>query len=135
MKELVAFNDFYATKTSLIHADKSYSETFLKNIMNRHLLYICEKEEHGPVGFISGFVSPHHFNPSLKCITELFWWVTPEHRKGRAGSMLLDAFIEYGEKECDMILFTLEENSPVNDGFLVKRGFHLKEKNYLKECQ
>lgn len=92
-----------------------------------------DRVERRTLGLIGGQLAPHPFNPELLVLTELFWWVDPEHRGGRAGAMLLDAFTAYGEEHAHWILFTLEHESPVNDRCLTKRGFALKERCYLRE--
>jgi hypothetical protein len=66
-------------------------------------------------------------------LSELFWWVSPEHRGGLAGARLLAHFIDYGEKNADWIQMTLEAGSPVNEHTLTRLGFQLYERSYLKE--
>ena len=43
--------------------------------------------------------------------------------------------LDYGQKNCNWVTFTLEENSPIKDTFLLKRDFKLTEKAYLLECK
>jgi hypothetical protein len=93
--------------------------------------FIAERD--GPVGFVSGMLAAHPYNPALTVLTEMFWWVAPEARGSRAGLLLLDAFLAYGERNADWIIFTLEHHSPVNERTLTKRGFHLHERSYLYE--
>lgn len=41
------------------------------------------------VGFACGVTGPLLGNASVKCGTEIAWWVNPEHRSGRNGVALL----------------------------------------------
>ena len=126
------FAAFYQSKISLA-GNRDYGILFLQDLVAKHYVRIALKDGHR-VGFIAGFVSPHHFNPDIRQLAELLWWVMPEHRNSGAGAALFMDFVKFGETECDWISFTLENNSPVNDNFLIKRGFKATEKAYLKEC-
>lgn len=130
--ELREFDKFYGAKKSLF-GDEGYVRNALLLTMKKHLLLVAVKDGLSPVGFISGFINEHFFNPSIRVLSELFWWVMPAHRRTMAGSMLLNEFIKHGEKNADWITFTLEHKSPVNERIFLKRGFNLQEKIYLKE--
>lgn len=126
------FAAFYNSKISLA-GNPEYGKLFLKDLVEKHFVRISLKDDHR-VGFIAGMIGPHHFNPDIRQLTELLWWVQPEARNSGAGAALFKDFVKFGETECDWVTFTLEHNSPVNDNFLLKRGFKITEKAYLKEC-
>ena len=130
--QLKAFSLFYGTKNGLFSTDE-YAHEGLKTFMEKHVLLIADKDFVGPIGFIAGLVTPHIYNPTIRVLTEAFWWVPEEHRRSRAGYLLLKAFVDYGRVNADWILFTLEEDSPVNEFALIDRGFKLKERSYLME--
>lgn len=132
MDELKKFAQFYASKHSLFPSEE-YGHSAIHSIIKHHFMLVAENADAKPIGFIGGMITPHMFNPNIKVFNELFWWVQEEHRKSRAGSMLLEAYIAWGKENADWLLFTLEENSPVNDRCLTNRGFKLKERNYVLE--
>ena len=78
-------------------------------------------------------IAPHIFNPKIMTLTEVFWWVKPEHRGSRAGRDLIEEFILWGKENVDWIITTLEENSPVNDSVFLNRGFKPKERSFIME--
>lgn len=130
--ELEKFAEFFGTKRSLLgSADSAWSG--LTALIQNHLFIIAERDGVGPVGFISGMLSPHIFNPEITVLAETFWWVAEEHRGSRAGFMLFQEFKKFGAENADWVLFTLEEKSPVSDEFLLKNGFRLQERSFLME--
>jgi N-acetylglutamate synthase-like GNAT family acetyltransferase len=131
--ELKEFAKFYNSKHSLFGSDDNYNIHIIKRLINEHLFLVCEHDQHGPVGFISGTVASHFLNPDVVCLSEVFWWVKPEHRMSRAGVLLLNKYIEFAEQKCDWVTITIEDGSPINDKSLIKRGFKLKEKSFLME--
>lgn len=130
--ELRAFSDFYGTKRKLFETEE-YARTGLEKIINDHVLFVAQKGDVGPVGFIAGLIVPHIFNPTITVLNEAFWWVKPEHRRSRAGYLLLREFVHFGEQNADWLLFTLETHSPVKDAALLKLGFKAQETSYLLE--
>lgn len=129
--ELKAFADFHGSRLSL-YGDPEYVRRYMLSHMRDHVLLVAETE-HGQVGFIAGFITQHPFNPRIRVLTETFWWVNEEHRGSRAGLMLLNAFTDIGKDKADWIVFTLEHHSPVTDRCLLKRGYQLRERQYLLE--
>jgi N-acetylglutamate synthase-like GNAT family acetyltransferase len=127
------FARFYGSKISLA-GNRDYGLQFLENLVLQHYVLIGLKDNM-PAGFIAGMVTPHHFNPAIKQLVELLWWVPEEMRNTGVGMKLFEEFLEYGKAHCDWVTFTLEENSPIKDTFLTKRGFRMTEKAYLMECR
>jgi hypothetical protein len=132
MVELKAFSEFYDSKHELFGNDDDYSDALIRAFIEEHVFFVCENDGEF-VGFICGLVSPHIYNPSIKVLTESFWWVKPEHRGSKAGLLLLNTFIDFGKGLADWIICTLEDASPVNDSVFYKRGFKLKERSFLLE--
>jgi hypothetical protein len=131
LSELKKFSAFCNTKIPLYPDDDYAGQAILIHI-NNHLCMVAERSGE-LLGFVSGIITPHLFNPSIKTLTETFWWVKEEFRGSRAGLMLLNAFVQFGKSNCNWVLMTLESVSPVNERVLTNRGFVLHEKQYLLE--
>lgn len=132
LAQLRAFADFYGTHRSLFPADETHATHVLELLITEHVFLIADKGG-WRVGFIAGTLMPHFFNPALRELREVFWWVDPAHRGSRAGLVLLDAFTAHGRAHADVVWMSLEHHSPVNDGSLTKRGFVPRESSYLLE--
>lgn len=130
--QLREFSKFFATKRSLF-GDEAYVREGLKTLISDHLVLFACDDEDTPIGFIAGMAHPHLFNPTIRVLTESFWWVEPSRRGGKAALVLLEEFIFWGKANCDWVVFTLEHHSPVKESQLTKRGFSLQERNYLLE--
>lgn len=128
-----AFSKTYESKLSLT-SNVEYAKDFLKNLICNHLVLVTFTDSLERTGFIAGLVQPHHFNPDIRMLSELLWWVPPEHRGGKSGALLLDSFIDYGKDRCHWITFTVERTTPISDKPLLKRGFKHTETAYLMEC-
>ena len=135
LKELRKFSAFYGTKLSLF-GEEPYARGFITTLVSQHLVLVAIPESQtDPIGFISGTVTPHAYNPEIRVLTETFWWVQEEHRGSRAGLLLLNEFTEWGKQNVDWITFSLEHHSPVKDTCLTKRGFKLQERAFLMEVE
>lgn len=128
---LADFADFYGTDHSLYPGANECREQLASLIQTQPFFVVRDGIDFA--GFIGGTLAGHPYHSSLRLLSEMFWWVVPEYRQTRAGLLLLEAFIAHGEAHADLIHFTLEEKSPVNERTLTKRGFHLVEKSYLRE--
>ncbi len=145
MVQLRAFDQFASYKRSLVE-DDAHARLALKHLVENHVCIIAEGStcEHvgdcpggtpclNRLGFIAGYRAPHPFNPKINVLNESFWWVSPEHRKTRAGIMLLDQFTDIGKRLGDWVVMTLEHHSPVADRHLTKRGYVPREQTFLLE--
>lgn len=130
--QLREFSQFFQSKRPLF-GDVNHAVKVITDMVMQHLCIISEDDTGTRSGFIAGYVMPHPFNPEIKTLTETFWWVDEAHRGSRAGLMLLNAFVGWGEKNVDWINIGIESNSPVSDRSLLKRGFKVAEKYFLKE--
>ena len=87
---------------------------------------IVAHEGNARAGFLLAFGGPMRFNPDVYALNEALWWVHPDHRKGRAGLMLLDAFTKFAKTNSDYATFSLV--GPTGDDALARRGFHYGER-------
>jgi RimJ/RimL family protein N-acetyltransferase len=129
--QLKEFSQFYGTKKPLLK-DEDYARSSMLTLIENHFVRIAEKDG-VLVGFIVGLFAPHPFNPEIKTLTEQFWWVSEEYRGTRAGLLLLEAYMAWGQENADWVVFTLESKSPVREQTLINRGFQLYERSYLLE--
>ena len=85
------------------------------------------------VGGIGGAYYRNTFNPGVMVLGELFWYVCPDWRGTQVGGRL---FLEYEkagyEKSHGMTMTLLDSSDPRLDNSLKKRGFVVKERNYIK---
>lgn len=136
--ELREFDRFYQTKKRLFGDEKVVREKMLE-IVNSHVCFIAEKtEEDGNskrIGFIAGILRPHFYNPDLRVLSQLFWWVLPTERKTLAASMLMDAFILIGKQHADWITFNMSPWTPVKERSFLRKGFSVSDRVYLLEIE
>lgn len=129
--ELRAFSRFYGTDKPLF-GDEAHVAATLPILVRDHLVLIAESPT-DRLGFIGAIVTPHMFNPQIRTLVEMFWWVSEAHRGTRAAVLLLDAYLAYGRENADWVTMALEHHSPVSDKHLIKRGFRCRERSYLLE--
>lgn len=80
-----------------------------------------------PVGALGGLLVRNLYNPNIKTLTELFWYVLPEYRSTRAGAMLFSAFDLKGAECATESTLSILPHSSVNISTLNRRGFQLEE--------
>jgi RimJ/RimL family protein N-acetyltransferase len=133
--QLREFSRFLDTELD-IFGDDEYVGAAVRNLIQNHVVFISESEDVGPTGMIAGLLMHHPFNPGINVLAEQFWWVDPKYRGTRSGILLLDIFTRWArEIRIDCVAFGLEENSPINDRCLTKRGYRLKERTYVLEVK
>lgn len=134
--QLRQFATFVGTKRSLFPTEEK-CVAVLKMLIAQHPLFVAEKagDDDTPerVGFIGGTLAPHPMNEDITLLSEMFWWVDPLHRGGRAGYELLRAWSAFGRAHADQVVMTLEHHSPVKPSTLEHFGFHVVEHTYLLE--
>ena len=133
VNELRSFSDFFETKIPLFPTYKDAYDGMKKHI-DHHVLIVAELSGK-LIGFISGALTTHVFNASIRVLHETFWWIPEQYRGGRAALLLLNEFTRIGKEKADWIFFTLEHKSPVNDRCLLSRGYKTKEHIYMLEVQ
>lgn len=142
MAQLAKFDKASGFKRTFLES-KEYARGGMTALINEHVVIVCESvrrvgptdypEFREPLGFIAGTVAGHPFNPNIRVLTELFWWVVPEHRVTRAGFLLLDEFTRIGRRSCDWIVFNVQRHTPVGRRHFERRGFVQKEYSFLLE--
>lgn len=135
-EQMRAFDNFFNGQHSLLPSEPGGLEARLLGFIDNPDTYpwwIAERRSRGPVGFIGGIMHPHFFNPSLRVLTEMFWWVEPNERNTRAGYRLLQIFTLFGRANADMTVMTLEAESPVHFRTLEHFGYRVKETNFMLE--
>lgn len=130
LDQLKAFDDFNDFPVQLFPEELKAIQV-LDEIIAKHPVFVAEQDAE-LLGFIAGVLTPHFFNQDVMVMTELLWWVQPEHRGTRAGLLLLNAFEDCGEREADVLIMTLEHKSPVNPKTLTRRGYLPCEHSYAK---
>jgi len=129
--QLECFSRFQVTKRKLFTAD--HARLVIHTMINDHLVLVAESQSRGLMGFIGAYLHPHLFDPTLRMLSEAFWWVAEEFRRTRAGFLLLDTFTEYGKANADWTVITLQGQSLVSGRHLIRRGFVAREQLYLLE--
>jgi RimJ/RimL family protein N-acetyltransferase len=106
----------------------------LKYMISEHVVYVAEIDGKF-AGAIGGLILPNFWWSRELDLTELFWWVTPEHRGSTAGYRLLQRFIKHGKDDLriERVIMTRESISPICEDVFTKRGFKLKEQNFVME--
>lgn len=141
LEQLREFDAFFGAKHTLF-PDETYGRSFLRSLIDQHVLLIASAE--GPpasrIGFIGGLLGKHPFNPDLRTLTELFWWVVPRSRGGTTGARLLLEFRACAERHhVHMVVLSLEERTitegMVDPSSLERMGFVPKERSYLLELE
>lgn len=131
IEQTKAFAEFNKTKF-FSFPNEGYARTKLLDMMDQHFMRLAVRGNER-LGFIAAWWLPHPYNPEIILLSETFWWVSEEHRHGRAGLMLLDEFVEFAHGRANCATFSLLENSPVNERVLLKRGFKKHESAYILE--
>ena len=131
LRELKDFARFIDTRYSL-YGDEKYSREGLQLLIDKHVFLVAEKDC-TPVGFVAGYFTPHLFNPEINILCELFFYVIPRYRGCKAGSLLMEAYIDAGKKCAQWITFSLNRFTRMNERSLLNRGFAHHESTYLLE--
>lgn len=90
------------------------------------------KQGDNPVGALGAILLPNLFNPEIKNLAEVFWYVLPEYRKTRAGYLLLKAVDDKAKEIADETTLSLLPTSDVAISTLKKRGYNLEEYGFRK---
>ena len=86
-------------------------------------------------GAIAGLVHPDPMSGDRVCM-EMFWFVRPEHRQGKTGLQLLDAWEnEARARECKRMIMVriVGLNDEALDKLYVRRGYKEFERSYIKD--
>lgn len=130
MDELRKFAEFYGMPP--LFPSPNEARRGLLGYIEQKVLFIAAENGH-PIGFIGGEVRAHPYNSQLPVLVEHFWWVCEERRGGRAGLLLLDELHKFADAHGYRVAMSLLPHSPINERTLLKRGYRLAEKAYLRE--
>lgn len=116
-------------RPELINLDRIYS--LAKKGMEDKAAFLAK---HGDVycGAIGGLLHGNLFNPDHLTLAEIFWYVLPQYRNGRAGYMLLQAFDKRASEIANDSVLSLLSSSEININGLEKRGFKMAESSFRK---
>lgn len=87
-----------------------------------------------PVGVLGSLLAPNLYNPKIKTLTEIFWYVIPEYRSTRAPYLLIKAFDALAKEVADEATFSLllsSNNIKIDN--MEKMGFKMQEFGFRKE--
>lgn len=118
-----------AGKPEYVNIPNLYSLASLGAIAGTAFVAKCDGV---PVGALGGIVSGNPFNPDIKTLTEVFWYVLPEHRNSRVGLMLLNEYMNKAEQVADESTLSLLSTSKVNNASYEKRGYMYTEQTFRK---
>jgi hypothetical protein len=130
--ELKKFSSFLKTKNEMM-GDREYVKALIMRVADEHIFLVAESEKTGLMGFISALATPHLFNPKIKTICIVVWWVADKYRNSRAGSMLLKEVIRVGKEQANWISLAINSNCPIKEAALKNLGFQTAEINHIME--
>lgn len=112
-------------------ANEPHLRQVIAEFVTKHVVVLVEKDG-VRCGIAAALLQPHVFNPNVRTLTEVMWWVVPEYRNTRAGLLLLDTLDDIGNKTADLVVMSVEAHSSVNERTLVKRGYKKQELAFVK---
>lgn len=134
LTQLETFASFFGTKLSLFPASPMVALSIVTAFVDQLEFFVAvDFRTQAPMGFIAGSLGKHPMNPSIRVLSEVFWWVAEDRRGSSAGARLFERFVAFGQGNADWIVMTLESKSPVDPASLERRGFTLHERSYLLE--
>lgn len=127
------FSECYDTKRAFFQNDE-FTSRFMSILIDTHIVLLAEKNGE-PVGFLAGIVHGALYDPALKVLSSALFWVEPKHRRSRAGLKLFDAFRDAGKAVAHWVVFNFPPQAPISDKSMKRRGFRLKERQFVMEVQ
>lgn len=115
-------------RPNLVNLNQLYALT--AKSMEQRTAFVAKKNGK-PIGAIAGLIAPNLYNPDFSECIELFWYVLPEYRIGRAGLLLMDTLIARG-RSADATVFSLLPTSNIKHKTLEKRGLQFRESGFIK---
>lgn len=105
--------------------------TFLQN---GYVWLAFDGEE--PVGMLAAVMEPNMWNPKVRQMRELIWYVVPEKRKSTIGGRLFKQYCLKGEElkqagKINVYFTSMMTSTQACD--LESRGFRCTERTYIKE--
>lgn len=117
-------------RPELVNLENIYS--LVKKGVEEKTCFVVENEGE-LVGVLGSFLIRNLFNPKIKVLTEVFWYVLPEHRKSRAGYLLFKQFKDTADIIADeSTMSLLPASSDLEFESLEKRGYRLEEFGFTR---
>ena len=103
-------------------------------INNGYVWLAFDGEE--PVGMLAAVMEPNMWNPKVRQMRELIWYVVPEKRKSTVGGRLFKQYCLKGEElkqagKINVYFTSMMSSTQACD--LESRGFRCTERTYIKE--
>jgi len=132
---LKKYRDAAPLETIKQASDKEYIEKLLTEIIVGAGFILLAEKDNEIIGMVIAAKLPNIWNPKAAQLSELAYWVNPEHRGGTAAYRLIDAYVKAGEKlkaENKISFYTISKmiNSP--DLKFNKLGFEKLEETWVK---
>jgi len=113
--------------------DEKYLSSLLMTIIAGCGFVLMDDDERG---FLAAIIVPNVWNPKILELSELAWWVYPEHRNSTIGGKLWIEFDREAEKlkasgRIKLIKTSLTVKSPKIN--FEKRGYTMLETAYIKD--
>jgi hypothetical protein len=89
-----------------------------------------------PVGLLAAIMEPNMWNPKIRQMRELIWYVVPEKRTSTIGGRLFKQYCLKGEElksQGKINVYFTSMMSSTQSCDLESRGFRCTEKTYIKE--
>jgi hypothetical protein len=86
-----------------------------------------------PIGVVGALATQNLFNPKLTTLTEVFFYVLPEHRKSRAGYLLFKEYNKMVDEIADDATFSILSGSAMGESLLLKTGYVKTEVAYRRK--
>lgn len=98
-------------------------------------VFVCEDDELGVVGMVSGVIIPVYFDNARVQATEMWWWVEDKARRLGVGTALIDALESWAKAQgaLRLSMMIMHELDTSITEIYEKRGYRLHESTYLKE--
>ncbi len=110
-------------------------KTVLKAVRDNGRVWVAERDQQ-IVGYLMCLVEMDIWNPKVKRLRELLWYVDPEYRDTTIGGRLFATYCRYGDqllksKQIAGYSISLLDSSP--DLELAERGWRAVETHWIKE--
>jgi len=115
--------------------NKSFAETVIWQINDKHSVVLLLMDDLYVAGGISGSFPPWHFNKHTRVCLEFFYWVEPKYR-GRNSYKLITEFEQYCEVRGADHIIMLSVPTELAAGverLYERRGYKPLEKLFIKE--
>ena len=118
-------NDHLTSRFSQKHA-----ATLLNTLVTSGICYVAEKDGE-VVGVTGGMVSPNIWNPSIKQVDEVIFYLRKKARGSTLGYKMIKAYAE-DASEYELSTLKLMHTSPALDKAYNRLGYYEIERSFMK---